>query len=95
MYESPLVLKYRTTTEIIDSILHSLGTEGATRTRIMYSSYLSYSQLNEYLSALLERDLITYEPGAKVYRITFKGSRYLTIYSEIKELVKLPDSAVR
>jgi predicted transcriptional regulator len=84
-------VKYRSSNEIIDSILHSLGTEGATRTRVMYGSYLSYNQLNEYLSTLLERDLITYEPGTKLYRITFKGSRYLALYSEIRELVSVPN----
>ncbi len=79
-------MKYRSSTEIIDTILRSLDS-GATRTRIMYKAYLSYSQLKEYLSLLQNRELLKYEEGSQVYTITEKGLRFMNAYDEIRELV--------
>ena len=47
-------MKYRSSTEIIDSMLRSIRS-GATKTHIMYRAYMSYSQLKEYLKLLEER----------------------------------------
>ena len=82
-------MKYRSSTEIIDSILRSVGS-GATRTRIMYKSYLSYTQLNEYLSLLLERDLIRFEPETQIYKVTQNSAKFLDAYEQIRELVQEP-----
>ena len=79
-------MKYRSSTEIIDTILRSLDS-GATRTRIMYKAYLSYSQLKEYLSLLQDKHLLKYEEGSQVYIITDKGLRFMNAYDEIRELV--------
>jgi len=79
-------MKYRSSTEIIDTILGSLDS-GATRTRIMYKAYLSYSQLKEYLSLLQDRQLLKYEEGSQIYTITDKGIRFMSAYDEIRELV--------
>jgi len=79
-------MKYRSSTEIIDTILRSLDS-GITRTRIMYKAYLSYSQLKEYLTLLQERDLLKYEEGTQHYTITEKGLRFINAYDEIRELV--------
>lgn len=79
-------MKYRSSTEIIDLILRSANS-GATRTRIMYKAYLSYSQLKEYLAFLQEKELIKYEDGAQIYRMTEKGLRFINAYDEIRELV--------
>jgi predicted transcriptional regulator len=56
----------------------------------MYKSYLSYAQLNEYLSLLLERDLLSYEPETQLYKITPKSLRFLSAYEQIRELVLEP-----
>jgi predicted transcriptional regulator len=79
-------MKYRSSTEIIDTILRSLDS-GATRTRIMYKAYLSYSQLKEYLSLLQDRQLLKYEEGSQIYTITEKGLRFMNAYDDIRELV--------
>jgi predicted transcriptional regulator len=83
-------MKYRSSTEIIDSILHSVET-GATKTHIMYRAYLSYSQLKDYLKLLQERDLIRYEEGSQLYHLSERGLRFINVYEEIKELVPTAD----
>jgi predicted transcriptional regulator len=83
-------MKYRSSTEIIDTILRSLDS-GATRTRIMYKAYLSYSQLKEYLSLLQDRQLLKYEEGSQIYTITEKGLRFMNAYDDIRELVSGTD----
>jgi predicted transcriptional regulator len=79
-------MKYRSRTEIMDSILHALG-PGATKTQIMYKAYLSFSQLKEYLALLQEKELLSYEDGSHLYRLTEKGLRFMNAYDEIEELV--------
>ncbi|MDA4130977.1 MAG: winged helix-turn-helix domain-containing protein [Thaumarchaeota archaeon] len=79
-------MKYRSSTEIIDSMLRSIKT-GATKTQIMYKAYMSYSQLQGYLKLLQERDLIQYEQGSQLYRITERGLRFIDAYDQISELV--------
>lgn len=83
-------MKYRSSTEIIDSMLESIKS-GASKTRIMYSAYMSFSQLKEYLKLLQERELIIYEEGSQLYRLTEKGLRFMNAYDEIKELVSTTD----
>ena len=79
-------MKYRSSTEIIDSMLRSIRS-GATKTHIMYRAYMSYSQLKEYLKLLEERQLIKYEPGTQVYVLTDKGLRFMNAYDKINQLV--------
>jgi predicted transcriptional regulator len=83
-------MKYRSSTEIIDSILHSIDA-GATKTHIMYRAYLSYSQLKEYLKLLQDRELIRYEEGSQLYLLTERGLRFINVYEEIKQLVPTAD----
>jgi predicted transcriptional regulator len=79
-------MKYRSSTEIIDSMLRSIRS-GATKTHIMYRAYMSYSQLKEYLKLLEERQLIKYEQGSQLYMLTEKGLRFMNAYDKINELV--------
>lgn len=79
-------MKYRSSTEIIDSMLRSIRA-GATKTHIMYRAYMSYSQLKEYLKLLEEKQLIKYEPGSQLYVLTDKGLRFMNAYDKINELV--------
>ena len=48
-------MKYRSRTEIVAMILEAAN-GGATKTKIMYKAFLSYAQLKEYLSVLIEND---------------------------------------
>ena len=61
--------------------------DGSTRTKIMYKAYLSYTQLKEYLSILVENGLMEYEEGQLKYKTTEKGLRYMRSYNEIGEMV--------
>jgi predicted transcriptional regulator len=80
-------MKNRISAEIIDSILRLLGPTGTTKMKIMYGAYLSYSQLNVYLSLLLEREFIGYERETKRYRITPAGSRFIRSLDEVRVMV--------
>ncbi len=60
---------------------------GATKTRIMYSAYLSYAQLKEYLSILLENELVEYDMSDLKYKTTQKGRRFIKIYNEMGGIV--------
>ena len=81
-------MKYRSRTDIIAMILQA-ATTGATKTRIMYSAYLSYAQVKEYLSFLLQRDLIRYEEGSGLYKLSDRGLRVLEAYEGISEMIAL------
>jgi predicted transcriptional regulator len=78
----------RSRTEIVCHILESANGGGATKTKIMYFAFLSYSQLNEYLSILIENNLIEYLDGTNKYKTTDKGLFFLKIHNEIGELLQ-------
>ena len=59
---------------------------GETKTKIMYIAFLSYGQLNEYLSILIENNLLEYLDGTKIFRTTDKGLIFLKMHNEIAEL---------
>jgi len=44
----------RSRTEIVAMILGAANGGGTAKTKIMYFAFLSYNQLNEYLSVLIE-----------------------------------------
>ena len=77
----------RSSTEIIANILDAAN-GGTTKTKIMYIVFLSYNQLNEYLSILIENNLIEYLDGTKAFKTTEKGLMYLKMHNEIGELLQ-------
>jgi predicted transcriptional regulator len=83
-------LKYRNRTEIIPLVLEAAN-GGANKTKIMYSTFLSYAQLKEYLSILIENGLVIYEDATKRFRTTEKGIRMLQTYNYINEEFDLFD----
>jgi predicted transcriptional regulator len=80
-------MKNRSRTEIVSNILDAAN-GGATKTKIMYIAFLSYGQLREYLSILIENNLLEYIEGTQIYKTTEKGINFLKIYSEIGELLQ-------
>jgi predicted transcriptional regulator len=78
----------RSRTEIVDSILDAAKGEGETKTKIMYFAFLSYNQLNEYLSILIENNLIEYLDGARRFKTTEKGLHFLKMHNEMAELLQ-------
>ncbi|HJT09547.1 MAG TPA: winged helix-turn-helix domain-containing protein [Candidatus Nitrosotalea sp.] len=79
-------MKYRSRTEIVAMILQAART-GATKTKIMYKAYLSYTQVKEYIKFLQDNSLIKYEEGTQLFRVTEKGRNFLQAYDEISDLV--------
>jgi predicted transcriptional regulator len=80
-------MKYRSRTEIVAMILEAAN-GGATKTRIMYKAFLSYAQLREYLSVLIENNLLEYLEGSQTYKTTEKGLNFLKMHNEIGELLQ-------
>jgi predicted transcriptional regulator len=101
-------MKYRSKTDIIGNILEALVNSrgcdtGLTKSKIMYSVFLLYAQLQGYLSDLVEKGLIEqYQKelqGEKkykgkqqpsnnyYYRITDKGRRFLQIYRDLSDMM--------
>ena len=78
-------MKNRSRSDIIRMILESAN-GGVTKTKIMYSAFLSYQQLKEYLTILQENDLIEYQEGERAYRTTDKGMQLLLLSNKIDEL---------
>jgi predicted transcriptional regulator len=83
-------MKYRSRTDIVAQILEAANGGGATKTKIMYKAYLSYAQLKEYLTVLLESGLIEYQEGKQEYRTTAKGIQFLSTYGQIGQMI-LPE----
>ena len=79
-------MKYRSRTEIVAMILDAAN-GGETRTKIMYFAFLSYNQVKEYLSTLIENNLIEYLDGGNKFKTTEKGLFFLKMYNEIGELL--------
>ena len=80
------------------STINDSGTKGTYKTSIMYKSFLSYAQLKEYLSFLVEKGLIDESPQQiksgsgnekLIYKITGRGQRLLQISQEIENLIGL------
>jgi predicted transcriptional regulator len=77
----------RSRTEIVAMILDAANEGGETKTKIMYIAFLSYNQLNEYLSILIENNLLEYLDGTKTFKTTEKGLKLLKMHNEIGELL--------
>jgi predicted transcriptional regulator len=108
-------MKYRSKTDIIGHILESVNSatvvgdgdnnnNGLTISKIMYTAFLSYPQLKEYLSLLLEKGLIEEyqneleekeveekrkQQPSYYYRITDKGRQFLQIYRDLSEMIMI------
>jgi predicted transcriptional regulator len=77
------VFKRRSEIEIIGEIL-DLSRNGAKKTEILYQSNMSFTQLQQYLSFLLDKDIIQESiiesdngKSSKIYINTEKGNQLL------------------
>ena len=77
----------RSRTEIVSNILDAAN-GGATKTKIMYKAFISYNQLKEYLSLLIENNLLEYRDGTKTFKTIEKGLYFLKTHNEIGELLQ-------
>ena len=55
----------------------------------MYIAFLSFGQLKEYLSILIENNLIEYLDGTHKFKTTEKGLNYLKMNNEMGELLQI------
>ena len=79
----------RSRTEIVGNILDAAN-GGTSKTKIIYVAFLSYAQLKEYLSVLIENNLIEYLDGDNKFKTTEKGLNFLKMHNEIGELLHIP-----
>ena len=80
-------MKHRSKEEIAALILEAVvNTNRATQTIIMYKAYLTYAQLKQFLSSLLEKGLIEYQKEDRLYTITEKGMHFLQVYNQLNQL---------
>jgi predicted transcriptional regulator len=77
----------RSRTEIVAMILEATN-GGETKTKIMYFAFLSYNQVKEYLSVLIENNLIEYLDGANKFKTTEKGLFFLKMHNEMGDLLQ-------
>jgi predicted transcriptional regulator len=88
-------MKYRSRTDIISQILElANGTSaedkdyGITKTKIMYGAFLSYAQMQEYLTILIDDGLLCYDLEIQTYKTTEKGHSFLEIYNKVDKVMK-------
>ena len=84
-------MKYRSRFAIASNILNVARAGNATKTRLMYGSFLSFAQINEYLSFLESNGLVVRSQETRMYALTEKGMRFLRIYEELSQLVPLDE----
>ena len=72
-------MKHRCKIERISVILEAANGAGATKTTLLYSALLSYSQLIRLLKLLTERDLLSYDLNSRTFKTAEKGLRFLEI----------------
>jgi predicted transcriptional regulator len=64
------MMKYRNRFAIASKILQVARAGNATKTRLMYGSFLSFAQINEYLSFLMTNALIMRDEVSQTYALT-------------------------
>lgn len=89
MVENPIdSRKRRDRLSIVAEIL-DVARESVPKTRIMYGANLSFAQLNEYLTLVIDLNLLEVVKTSErtIYKTTEKGLRFLQSYREIMELL--------
>ncbi len=74
--------------DIIANILEN-ARDGVNKTKLMYSSNLSFQHFNSYLEFLLDRKLLdVVEEGRQIYiKTTRKGIEFLRLYRRIERII--------
>jgi len=87
-----MYMAYRTREEIFASILNIAGSgAGITRSKIMFGSYLTYSQVVEYSKILIQRGLLEYDPINRTYKTTPGGFTFMQLQNELSQMIKIRD----
>ena len=83
-------MKYRDKIEILAQILESANGHRVRLTKIMYDTFLPHSMAKEYLTLLIEKGLIKYLDGEKIFTTTEKGLNFLSVHNRLQELIPSP-----
>jgi predicted transcriptional regulator len=83
-------MKKRSRTEMLATMLE-VAKGKATKTKIKYSTFLSYNQLKEFLSILTKNNLLDHLEGTHQFKTTRRGLNVLTMYREMAELLQTID----
>jgi predicted transcriptional regulator len=81
-------MNYRSRDDMVSVILDAANGGGLTKTKIMYQACLSHDQMKEYLTALTESDLLSYDAYTRKFETTEKGLRFLDAYNQISDVMK-------
>ena len=81
--------KYRSRTEIIHNILQTARNNGngLGKTKIMRNAFLSYHQVKEYVTILIENGLLQHDLGNQKFKTTEKGLILLQLCGQIDDLI--------
>ena len=85
-------MKYRSRFAIASNILNVARAGNATKTRLMYGSFLSFAQINEYLGFLTANALVMRSEETHIYSLTEKGVHFLRIYEELSKLIPIDEA---
>ena len=75
--------KRRDREEIIFEILKA-AIIPTTRTRLIYASFLSGTELKEYVRMLIERRMLEFDELSRKLMITEEGRRFMKIYEDMR-----------
>ena len=78
-------MKYRGRTEIVADILMA-AKEGIAKTKLMYTTFISFNQLKEYSAVLEEKGLLIFDQTSVSFRTTPKGREYLDMVYKLNEI---------
>lgn len=94
--KSPISSRRRDRLFIMAEMLE-IAKGGSLKTAVMYRANLSFAQLNEYLSLLLNLNLLERNKTSDkvIYKTTEKGLRYLQSYKDIRELLKGKENCMK
>jgi predicted transcriptional regulator len=81
--------KRRDKEEIMYQIL-SAAKEPVTRTRLIYASFLSNTELRQYIALLLGYEMLEVDPITKTkFKITEEGRKFLKLYENILSITRI------
>ena len=82
-YNDAMHKKRRDREEIMYEIL-SAAIEPVTRTRLIYASFLSNTELRQYITLLVENQMLEVDPFNNTrFKVTEVGRKFLSLYSEM------------
>ncbi len=83
-----MAAKYRSRTGIITFMLDAIYQTGnqATKTKLVYMTFLSYGQFKEYIEMFVENNLIEYDKTSQTFRIAARGVRFLHAWQQIEKM---------